>query len=264
MKKEKYNIDNLIEIMRILRSEKGCPWDKKQDHNSLKKYLIEETYEAIEAIDLNDKDKMKEELGDVLLQVIFHSQIGSENNTFNFEDVVNSISKKLVDRHPHVFGEAEINDADKVVETWEKIKKKEKGFESHSKVLKDVPKYLPSLMRGYKVQQKAAQVGFDWTDIKDVLNKVNEEKSELEEAIEIGEINHIEEEFGDVIFSLVNLARFLKVDPEISMLKTIDKFINRFEYLESESLKDGKNIVDMSLSEMDEYWEKAKKYLKEK
>ncbi len=261
MFKEKYTYDDLLEIMRLLRSENGCPWDREQNHESLKKYLIEETYEVLEAIDLKDKDKLCEELGDVLLQVVFHAQVAQEEKNFNMEDIIIRICKKLVLRHPHVFGEVKADTPDEVLVNWEAIKKKEKGLESQTSVLKDVPKNLPALMRSYKVQQKAAQVGFDWDNIDDVFKKIYEEIEELKDVYKSNNVERITEEMGDTFFSLVNLSRFLDVSPELALSGTTNKFIRRFEYIEKESSKSGKKLEDMTLKEMDMLWEKAKKEL---
>ncbi len=264
MLKEKYEFSDLVEIMKTLRSENGCPWDREQTHESLKKYLIEETYEVLEAIDLNDKDRFCEELGDLLLQIIFHAQIAAENGNFDINDVITGICRKMIQRHTHVFGDAKAENADEVLANWEAIKKKEKGQKSQTEVLKSVPANLPALMRSYKVQQKAAQVGFDWDNIDDVFAKVHEEIKELEDVYKSKNVERIIDETGDVFFALVNLARFLKVHPELALTRTINKFIRRFEYIEQESRKMGKRLEDMKLSEMDELWNKAKVHISEK
>jgi len=263
MLKDKYEFSDLVEIMKLLRSEKGCPWDRDQNHESLKKYLIEETYEVLEAIDLKDKDKLCEELGDLLLQVVFHAQIGSEEGTFNIDDVITSICRKMILRHTHVFGGDKAETPDEVVDNWEAIKRKEKDVKSHTEVLRDVPSNLPALMRSYKVQQKAAQVGFDWDNIQDVFDKVDEEIRELKDVYTSKNVERISDEMGDVFFALVNLSRFLKVQPELALTGTINKFIKRFEYIEQESLKAGRKLEEMTLSEMDELWNKAKIHISE-
>jgi len=261
MLKEKYEFNDLVDILKLLRSEKGCPWDRVQTHESLKKYLIEETYEVLEALDLEDSKKIKEELGDLLLQIIFHSQIAEEEGTFDISEVITGISQKMILRHTHVFGTDNAETPEDVLINWEKIKKKEKGIENHAAVLKDVPSNLPALMRSFKVQQKAAQVGFDWVDVDDVFNKVDEEIGELREVYKSGNTERIYDEIGDAFFSLVNLSRFLKVQPELALTGTINKFIKRFEFIETESEKTGKKLEDMSLEEMDELWDKAKETL---
>ncbi|HHW31410.1 MAG TPA: nucleoside triphosphate pyrophosphohydrolase [Clostridiaceae bacterium] len=261
MLKDKYTFSDLKEIMALLRSEKGCPWDREQTHESLKKYLIEETYEVLEAIDLNDKKKVCEELGDLLLQIVFHAQIGAEEGTFNMDDVITGICRKMILRHTHVFGHAKADTPEEVIENWESIKKKEKGITNHTGILKDVPANLPALMRSYKVQQKAAQVGFDWDNIEDVFAKVDEEIQELKDVYKSKNVERITDETGDVLFALVNLARFLNVQPELALTKTINKFINRFEYIEKESVRMGKKLEDMNLAEMDKLWNEAKVHI---
>lgn len=251
-------MDRLIEIMKKLRSENGCPWDREQTHKSLKKYLIEETYEYLEVVDLDDKERMCEELGDVLLQVVFHAQIASENGDFNIEDVINRICDKLIHRHPHVFGDVTAETSGEVLKNWEEIKKKEKGLVDQASVLQDVPSNLPALMRSYKVQQKAAQVGFDWDNPSDVFAKIREEIDELEAEYKKSDKVAMEDELGDVLFSIVNLARFLKVHPELALSQATNKFIDRFEYIERKAVEGGKNLNDMTLEEMDMLWEQAK------
>lgn len=258
MLKDKYTFEDLIDIMKLLRSESGCPWDREQTHESLKRYLIEETYEVLEVIDLNDKKRLCEELGDLLLQIVFHAQIAKEENEFSMEDVITGICKKMVLRHTHVFGQDKADTADDVVTNWEEIKKKEKGVKSQTEVLKDVPSNLPALMRSYKVQQKASQVGFDWDNVEDVFSKVSEEIDELKDVYKSKDVERINDEMGDVLFSIVNLSRFLKVQPELALTGTINKFIKRFEFVEKESKKAGKTLSEMSLEEMDELWNKAK------
>lgn len=261
MLKDRYSFSDLLEIMKLLRSENGCPWDREQTHDSLKKYLIEETYEVLEAIDLNDKDKMCEELGDLLLQIVFHAQIASEQGTFNIEDIITGVCRKMVLRHTHVFGQDKADTADDVVENWEKIKKKEKGIKSNTDVLKDIPSNLPALMRSYKIQQKASRVGFDWDNVDEVFEKVREEIDELKDVYKSKDVARINDEIGDVLFSIVNLSRFLDVQPELALTGTINKFIARFEYIERESARDGKKMEDMTLKEMDEYWNKSKEQI---
>jgi MazG family protein len=263
MIKEKYDLKDLIDIMALLRSDKGCPWDREQDHESLKKYMIEETYEVLEVIDKKDSERLCDELGDLLLQVIFHAQIARENGEFDMGDVITGICRKLVSRHPHVFGEVTADTSDQVLENWEAIKKKEKGIKDHTGVLKDVPSNLPALMRSYKVQQKAAQVGFDWDDVEGVILKVDEEIQELKDVYKSKNVERITDEMGDALFALVNLARFLKVQPELALTGTTNKFIKRFEYIERESLKSGKKLTEMNLAEMDALWNDAKAYFSE-
>lgn len=261
MIKEKYKFSDLLEIMNILRSENGCPWDKEQDHESLRRYLIEETYEVLESIDMEDKEGLCEELGDLLLQIVFHSQIAAENGHFNIEDVINKVCKKMIRRHAHVFGNDKANTALDVVEKWENIKKIEKKQSKCSESLKEIPLNLPALMRSYKVQEKASRVGFDWDDIENVFEKILEEINELKSVYKSENVEKITDETGDVLFSVVNLARFIGISPELALTGTTNKFIKRFEYIENESQKRGKALEDMSISEMDNLWNDAKKAL---
>jgi len=258
MLKDKYDFNDLLDIMEQLRAENGCPWDREQTHESLRIYMIEETYEVLEALDAGEMKKFSNELGDLLLQIVFHAQIAKEHGEFDIGDVTSEICKKLISRHTHIFGDAKADTADQVVQNWEAIKKKEKKLESHTGVLKDVPSNLPALMRSYKVQQKAAQVGFDWDDIEDVFSKVDEEIRELRDVYKSKNVERITDELGDAMFALVNLSRFLKVQPELALTGTIRKFINRFEYIEQQSVKAGNRLEDMSLAEMDKLWNEAK------
>lgn len=251
-------LERLIDIMGVLRSKEGCPWDREQTHESLKRYLIEETYEYLEAVDLKDKPHMCEELGDVLLQVVFHAQLANENGDFNIEDVINGICEKMIHRHPHVFADVSAETSSEVLKNWEEIKKEEKGNINQASVLQEVPINLPALMRSYKVQQKAAQVGFDWDNPSDVFAKIREEIDELEVEYNKSNKAGIEEELGDVLFSVVNLSRFLKVYPELSLSQSTNKFIGRFEYVERRASELGKKLKEMTLPEMDVLWEEAK------
>ncbi len=264
MLKEKYGFNDLLEIMAKLRGEGGCPWDREQTHKSLRIYMIEETYEVLEALDAGDKDKFCNELGDLLLQIVFHAQIAKENGDFDIGDVTTEVCRKLISRHPHIFGDVRADTADKVIENWEAIKKKEKKLKSQTGVLKDVPSNLPALMRSYKVQQKAAQVGFDWDNIEDAFSKVDEEIRELRDVYKSNNVERITDELGDAFFALVNVSRFLKIQPELALNGTIGKFIRRFEYIEQQSTKAGKKLEDMSLAEMDELWNEAKQKLPQK
>lgn len=259
MKKERYDYNDLLEIMSLLRAPNGCPWDREQDHKSLKRYLIEEAYEVLEAIDEESPTKLCDELGDLLLQVVFHAQIAKENGQFDFSDVIHGVSAKMVNRHRHVFGGEEAETSDDVMTIWEKIKKEEKGQKTQTQVLNGVPSNLPALMRSFKVQQKAAQVGFDWDDINDAMLKVKEEFKELEEAYKNENRANIEEELGDLLFAVVNVSRFLKVQPELALTATVNKFIRRFEFVEKSAAKQGKQLADMSLAEMDAFWDESKK-----
>ena len=253
-----YNtVYDLQSVMKVLRSPEGCEWDRKQTHETLKKSLIEEAYEVNQAIDNDDIDELIEELGDVLLQVIFHCQIGEEDGYFNLGDVTSAICKKLIHRHPHVFKNQEI-DMNEFDKTWEDLKREEKGETTVTEGLERIPAYLPALMKAQKIQKKAALVGFDWDDIEDVHKKVKEEYKELLDECKSGNIKYIKEELGDLLFSIVNLARFLKVDPEEALNMTNAKFIKRFDFVEQGAIKLNKRLEDMTLEEMDKLWEKAK------
>lgn len=256
-------LERLIDIMKVLRSGEGCPWDREQTHESLKKYLIEETYEYLEVVDLNDKQRMCEELGDVLLQIVFHARIAEENGDFNIDDVINGVCDKMIHRHPHVFGNESAETSGEVLKKWEEIKKREKGTVNQTSVLKDVPNNLPALMRSFKVQQKAAQVGFDWTNPEDVFAKIREEIDELEAEYRKHSTSGMEDELGDVIFSVVNLSRFLKVHPELSLTHATNKFIGRFEQVEKLAQEQGRKLEEMSLEEMDVLWEEVKLKIRE-
>lgn len=256
--KKLYNtVYDLQSVMKILRSPEGCEWDKKQTHETLKKSLIEEAYEVNQAIDNDDIDELIEELGDVLLQIIFHCQIGEEEGFFNLGDVTSSICKKLIYRHPHVFKNEKI-DMNNFDKAWEDLKKQEKGETTVTEGLKRIPIDLPALMKAKKIQKKAALVGFDWDDVEEVHKKVIEEYKELLDECKSGNIKYIKEELGDLLFSIVNLARFLKVDPEEALNITNNKFIKRFDFVEQGAIKLNKKLEDMTLQEMDELWEKAK------
>ncbi len=247
--------ERLVEIMAILRSENGCPWDREQTHKSLRQHLLEEAYEVIETLDEENWEELPVELGDLLLQVIFHAQIADEVNSFNIGDVIDAINNKLERRHPHVFGDVVIRTAEEQVVHWENSKIKKEGKKS---AIDGVPKQLPALVRSYRMQNKAATVGFDWEKIESVWDKVDEEMSELKQAIDTGNKNDIEDELGDLLFSLVNVSRFLHVNPEDALRHTIEKFDRRFRQVEYEFKSNGKSITDASLEEMDNVWETIK------
>lgn len=247
--KEVYNFDDLLDIMETLRGENGCSWDIKQTHESLKKYLIEEAYEVVDAIDNDDIDGIQEELGDLLLQIVFHSQIGREEGYFNIWDVIKSISEKMINRHPKVFDISEYSPDD----NWDEIKAKEKSIQSHTERLVSVPKSLPSLIRSEKVQKRASKAGFDWDDYRGALDKTFEELGEVKAEIEQNGDN-LAEEIGDLLFSVVNLCRFFKIDPERALYDSTDKFIDRFEKVEQEVKADGAKMEDMKLDELDRIW----------
>lgn len=245
--------DDLVKIIEILRKE--CPWDRKQTHQSIKDNLIEEAYEAVEAVDQENFVELKKELGDLLLHVVFHSTMASETDHFTIEDVIESIQEKLIRRHPHVFGDEVAEDEQQVAENWESIKMKE-GKES---VLDGIPAPLPALIRAQRMQEKAANVGFDWPKVDQVLDKVKEELDELQEAMEQNDPEESSKEFGDLLFSLVNLGRFYDLNAEDSLRLTNSKFERRFRFIEQNLDKNGIKITDATLEQMDSYWEKAKK-----
>ncbi len=250
------NMNFLLNIMEKLRGEKGCPWDKEQTRESLKRFIIEEAYELIDAIESNDPEKIKEELGDLLFQIVFQSQIAKERGEFDISDVIEMISKKMINRHPHVFGDAKCRTSNDVVIQWEEQKKLE-GKKGES-ILEGIPEALPSLLRAYRLQNRAANVGFDWDNIEDALKKLDEELREFKNALKLKDRNEISEELGDFLFMLVNISRFVDINPEDSLRKTIAKFISRFRYIEMKAADIGKRLSDMTLEEMDELWEEAK------
>ena len=248
--------NRLLDIMDELREK--CPWDKKQTLESLRHLTIEETYELADAILENDLQEVKKELGDVLLHIVFYAKIGSEKNAFDIGDVANSISDKLIHRHPHIYGDVVVENEEDVKRNWEQLKLKE----GKNSVLEGVPKNLPAVVKASRIQEKVAGVGFDWEKPEQVWEKVQEELTELNEEIKEGNKENTEKEFGDVLFSMINYARFIGVNAENALEKTNKKFINRFQYLEKSAKKEGKELSDMSLSEMDIYWEKSKEFFK--
>lgn len=254
-REEGKNFQRLIDIVAKLRKE--CPWDREQTNQSIKKNLIEEAYELLEAIEENNNKEMIEELGDVLLQVVFHSQIKKDEGSFDINDVIKHLIDKLIYRHPHVFGEKQIKDVEEVLNQWDKLKQKEKNRKS---ILDGIPKRMPALMRATKVQKKAAKVGFDWTDTDLILDKVKEEIQELKEAKTKQELKH---EFGDILIALVNLGRHLGIDPEEALHEATDRMVSRFQYIEKKAKKLGKSLEEMHLEEMDKYWEEAKQLEKQ-
>ena len=256
--KDNYNIDDFLHIMKLLRSPGGCPWDIEQTHKSIRKNLIEETYEVIEAIDKDDKVLLCEELGDLLMQIIFHTQMEEENGTFTFDDVCDGICKKLIIRHPHVFGDVTVNDSGEVLRNWDEIKLKTKGQKSVGESMQSVPRELPALMRAQKIQQKAAKVGFDWDDVSGALEKVSEETKELKSAVENSDSANQLEELGDLLFSVVNVSRFLKYDSEEALTFASDKFLARFLKVEELAKEKGIDMKSSSLEELDRLWDEAK------
>ena len=256
--KDKYNVNDLVRIMEILRAPDGCMWDQAQDHHSIRQNFIEETYEACEAIDDNDTDHLKEELGDVLLQVVFHTQMEKEKGVFDLNDVADGVCKKLIFRHPHIFGDVKVGSTDEILSNWDDLKRKEKKQETDTSTLESVSKSLPSLIRAQKLQKKAAKVGFDWPDVSGALDKVEEELAEVRAAIDGN--GDIEEEIGDLIFAVTNVSRFVKVDSERAAEKTCNKFVRRFADMEQQAAAEGKNLSDLTLSELDALWDKAKEH----
>ena len=244
--------------MEILRSESGCPWDREQNHKSIRKDFIEEVYEAVEAIDIDDTELLKEELGDVLLQVVFHSQIESENNSFTFDDVVNDVCQKLIVRHPHVFGNIKVSDSDEVLKNWNNIKQTTKGQETYTETLESICKALPALMRAQKTGQRAKRAGMDFSDTNGAVARLEDEVSELKQALNNNASDLIEDEIGDVLFSAVNVSRLTGIDAEEALSKATDKFIRRFAAVEKMIRCDGQDMKALTIDELDAYWQKAK------
>ena len=268
-------VTELVEVMERLRSEAGCPWDREQTHDSLKQYLLEESYEVLDAIDAGDDDDLCKELGDVLLQIVFHAQIASEDERFDIDDVCRAIVDKLIHRHPHVFGDTQVDDADHVVTNWEVLKRSERGDdESDASALSGVPKLLPALLRAQRVQEKASRVGFDWREISGPLQKVSEEFEELRQewdpppassdasasqaSASQAQRARCKEELGDLLFALVNVARFQKLSPEDALRQAVDKFERRFRAVENRLQAQGRQLEECSLEEMDRIWEEVK------
>ena len=252
------SFDRLVDVVAMLRSKNGCPWDLAQTHESLKADLIEEAYELIEAIDAKVPKKICDELGDLLMQVMLHSQIATDQNDFSVDDVIGNLTEKLIRRHPHVFGEAVAKDESEVLKNWEEIKRSEDGNKDRKSSLDGIPNSLPSLQRAEKIQKKASRVGFDWNQTEDVLPKLQEEIVEIEESIRNNEITEIEMEIGDLLFSVVNLCRFLNVQPEEALRKSNRKFVDRFQRMETKLERTSKTFKDYDLSGLDQIWEQVK------
>ncbi len=252
------NLSDLVALMARLRSPDGCPWDRKQTPESLKPFLIEECYEVIDALDEGSPDKIREELGDLLFQIIFHARIAEERGQFTINDVITANIEKMTRRHPHVFGDARLSTDREVLANWEEIKKSEKGYEERKSVLEGVPRHLPSLLRAHSLQERAARVGFDWSRIDEALPKLDEEIAEFKESLDSKDAAGIEEELGDIFFMLVNISRFLGVNPEDALRKTISKFIQRFRYIEEHAADAGKSLNEMTLNEMEQLWQESK------
>lgn len=251
------DFNELLNIMSVLRSEKGCPWDREQTVESLKPFIIEEAYEVLEAIDEKNPEAIKEELGDLLFQVVFQCQLAKEKGEFDMSDVIDKIGRKMIARHPHVFSDADYKTSDEVLLHWEAQKRKE-GKQRES-IIDGIPKTLPSLLRAHRLQDRAARVGFDWEQPEDVLEKLDEELKEFKNAFKEKKQDEIEDELGDIFFVLVNISRFIGVNPEDALRKTISRFISRFRYIEMAAADLGKKLTDMSLAEMDALWAEAKK-----
>lgn len=254
--KEHYTVDDLLQIVKILRGENGCMWDREQDHHSIRRNFIEETYEVCEAIDNEDSALLKEELGDVLLQVVFHARIEEEQGRFNMDDVADGVCKKMIYRHPHVFKNVDVASTEEILNNWDALKKTEKKQESATDTLNSVARTLPALIRAEKVQHKAAKTGFEWKDINGALDKVQEELDEVKRAVN-GDGN-LPEEVGDLLFAAVKVARFANTDPESTLNNTTEKFIRRFSYVEQGAAAQGKEIQDLTLQEMTALWNEGK------
>lgn len=247
----------LTDVMNTLLGENGCPWDKEQTHDSLRKNLLEEAHEVIEAIDCKDMDHLKEELGDVLLQVVFHAKLAEQEGAFDLQDVVEAVTDKMIRRHPHIFGDVQADNAEAVLTNWEAIKKQEKAGQPEAQsIMSKLPPTLPALMKAEKVQQKAHRVGFDWDDVNGPKAKIGEELAEIEAAL-VGD-GDVEEEVGDLLFSVVNLARFAKVDPEQALNRSVQKFVDRFRAMEAKIMLDKKGFDQYTVEELDVLWERCK------
>lgn len=261
--KDKYNIYDLISIITALRAPDGCPWDRAQTHTSIKKNFIEETYEVIEAINKGSVSGLREELGDVLMQILLHTEMERELGNFDFDDVCDELCQKLIIRHPHVFGDVVANDEKSALESWDNAKAKSKGTKKQSEAMDSIPLELPALMRAEKVQKKAAKAGFDWDNCDGAFDKVSEETNELKQAIIQGNQADIEDEFGDLLFSCVNLSRFIDVDSEEALTHATNKFVDRYKIVEALAEENGISMKDASIEELDMLWDKAKEKLAE-
>ncbi len=254
--KDHYGVQDLEEIVRILRAPGGCPWDAEQTHESIRRNFLEEAYEAVEAIDEKSSEHLREELGDVLLQIVLHARMEEEAGRFDLDGVADGICKKLIYRHPHVFGDVKVSGTGEVLSNWEDLKRREKGQATNTDALSAVARSLPALWRAEKVQKKAKKAGFDWPDVSGALDKLSEELEELRTAVAEG--SNIEEELGDLLFSAVNVSRFVKVDTEEALTRATDKFIDRFRRVEGQAEAEGRSMEEMSLAELDALWERAK------
>ncbi len=257
--KKEYGFNDLVEIIKILRAPGGCPWDAEQTHKSIRRDLLEETYELIEGIDKDNPEMMREELGDVLLQVVFHSNIAECDGEFNINDVCNDVSKKLIVRHPHVFGEVVVSGTETVLANWDKIKRETKKQQSDTEVLRSISPSMPALMRADKLGKKARKFGFDFDNAAEAMEKVFEEASEVNEALASGDKAQIEEEFGDLLLSIVNAARLAGVDSEQALYNANEKFLTRFERVEELCTASGKTVTESTREEKEQFWQEAKK-----
>ncbi len=248
----------LVDVVEMLRSPEGCPWDREQDHKSLRKYVIEEAYEVVDAIDLGSDTKLEEELGDLMLQAVLHAQIAREEGRFDIAGVCETIRKKLVRRHPHVFSDVEVSGVDDVLHNWEEIKRKEPGNVEITSAIGGVPKSMPALLRATEISKRAARTGFEWPDMSGVLDKLHEETDELKEAIDSGDTEHIKHEIGDLLFTVVNISRWAKVDAEESLREMLERFGARFTRIEEHARETGRRVEDLSIEEMEEVWNRAK------
>ncbi len=255
--KDKYDINDFLEITHLLRAPGGCPWDREQTYETMRKYVLEEAYEVADACPQGGM-KLADELGDLLLQITLLSEMGKEDGKFSFDDVCDLVSKKMILRHPHVFGNVQADTTDQVLDNWEKIKRGERDISTVTDSMRDVTKGLPALLRAYKIQNKASKVGFDWDDVTSCIEKVHEEAEEVLDAIKKGNSGEIEKEIGDLLFAVVNVARFQNVNPEVAAEESNKKFIRRFEYVETKAREMGKELENMTLKEMDELWDEAK------
>ncbi len=256
--KPNYDISDLIEIMAILRSDGGCPWDREQTHDSIRANVIEEAYEVADAIDSGSADALKEELGDLLLQVVFHSRMEQESGGFDFDAVCDGVCKKLIYRHPHIFGNVSADTPDEVLKNWDALKKQEKEQKTFTDTMRSVPRAFPALMRAQKVQKRAARAGFDFADASEVYDKIAEEMVELSDACSSGDTSSIRDEYGDLLFSVVNLARFIKVDAEEALAAAADKFIDRFDAVEKLAAERGMDMPSTPMNELDKLWNEVK------
>ncbi len=252
-----YTLDPLAKVVERLRGEHGCPWDRKQTHESLRPYIIEETYEVVDAIDRGNMHKLCEEMGDLLLQIVLHARIAAENGFFDLKDVVKAITAKMIRRHPHVFGGLEVEEAAEVVANWERIKREERA-DPEASIVDDIPRHLPALMRAEKVQRRVSRVGFDWEDAAGALAKVREETEEVVETVASGDRKALAREIGDLLFSIVNYARFYEIDPEKALTQSVDRFITRFKYIEERVQEAGLRVENVTLEELDRLWNEAK------